>query len=398
MTVYTLKEAASVLGCDYERLKTMARREKFPTLDLPYGVGRTRTGITQETLDSLRSAQPVDNYQAMLTLMLFEMRSGVWDGKGKALTDEWVDTIEANLDRYWAILGVNPSVLGVNAENFKAVMASFTINREKKQDWYSTKMHIYKAVTALTKVLIREGYKTKPDLEAIRTFRPGKTFELKKDFLDLKDIEEALTLNRSRLKGRERYDVWVMDVLISLYAYGGLRKMEAANLRLEQINLPKGYMHVYGKWSTERIVPILQPLREHLTDFLASKERKAVKSKYLIPQADGEPLTKTAITTRFQRFKSIYKKQINPHALRRSCATIASIHGMPDGLIQRMLGHKHAATTEGYKMTQDRHMVEWCQTFDFGGRSTPAEPPPVAKAPKSLPVAQLTGLELPEIY
>lgn len=396
MTDYTLKEAADALGWNYERLKTDARREKFPTIDLPYGSGRTRKGITQETLDSLRGSQPVDRYESMVALMLYEMRSGVWDGKGRALTDDWVETIEANLERYWSILRVNPSIIGVNAENFKTVMASFTIDREKKQDWHSTKMHVYKAVAALMKVLIREGFKAKPDLEAIRAFRPGKVFELKKDFLDLKDIEEAIDLNRSRVKGREKYDIWVMDILIALYAYGGLRKMEAADLRVDQINLDKGYMHVYGKWSKERVVPILLPLREHLSDFLATPERRAIRSKYLIPQTDGQPLTKTAITTRFQRFKEIYKKQINPHALRRSCATIASIHGMPDGLIQRMLGHKHAATTEGYKMTQDRHMVEWCQTFDFTGHNTPP-PAPSPEIPRPAP-PRPSGLELLGVY
>lgn len=380
MKEYTLKEAADVLGWSYERLKTDARREKFPTIDIPYGTGRFKKGITSETLDTLRASDTKghssDSYKDMANLVITEMKTGVWDGKGKTLTDGWIDTIEDNLERYWEILKVKPSILGVNAQNFKMVMASFAINWETKQDWYSTKMHIYKAVTGLMKVLIREGYKTQQDLDAIRKFRPGKVFELKKNFLELEDIEAALACNAAWVNGRTQYDVMVMDLLISLYAFGGLRKMEAAYVRLDQLHLDKGYMHVYGKWAKERIVPLFPVLKEKLESWLNNPLRQKVSSNLIVPQIDGSPLTKTAISTRFQRFKDEFGKKINPHDLRRSCATIATIHGMPDGLMQKMLGHKHASTTEGYKMTQDKHLIEWAQTFDFGIKPKPQQQGP----------------------
>jgi integrase len=386
--IYSLQEAAALLGWDYERLKTMARREKFPTVDITYGKERTRKGITQAVLEELQGERVNDKYTEMVALCVHEMRSGVWDGKGLVLTEEWVTTVENYLDRYWEILGVNKTILGVSAINFKQVMSSFGIDRDKKRDYHSTKMHIYKAITALMKVLIREGFKKKEDLQAIRAFRPGKVFKLKKDFLDLADIEKALELNKFWIRGRSEFDRRAFDILISLYAYAGLRRMEAVNLRLDQVHLSKGYLHVYGKWAKERIVPIFPALADRLTDWLSFRAQKNISFKLLVPQRDGSLLTKTAIATRFRRLKEHADKKdvkglekLTPHALRRSCATIASIHGMPDGLIQRMLGHKHATTTEGYKQVQDRHLVEWAQNFEF--RKPLAMPPATEEA--SLP-------------
>lgn len=390
--VYSLQEAAYILGYDYERIKTMARRSKFPTIDIPYGKERIRKGITAATLELLKQEDALDNYFDLQRIYFDEMKAGVW-GKGKGITEKYQEKMKASLERYWTILGVKKSIAGVNAENFKRVMASFAINWEKKQDFYATKMDIYKSVCNIMKVLIRTGHKTKLNLIEIQEYKPSPTFSLKKDFLDLEDIEKALETNHSWLNGRTEYDRKAFDMLISLYAFAGLRKMEAANLRLDQVHLDKGYLHVYGKWARERIVPVFPKLADRLQKWIEYRKKK-VDSNLLVPQRDGTMLTETSIETRFQRFRAHASDSPNidkltPHALRRSCATIASIYGMPDGLIQRMLGHKHAATTEGYKMVQDRHLVEWAQSFDFGNSrqidqpeipTTPQEKAPLAAA------------------
>lgn len=386
-TVYTLQDAAALLGWDYERLKTMARRDKIPTVDIPYGQARIKKGITADTLAMLQQGEEQDRYGDMLALYLEEMRTGVWDGKGRALTPKWIAAIETSLKRYWSILGVKPSIVGVSAQNFKIVMASFQVDREAKKDYYSTKMHIYKAVTGLSKVLIRQGFKTKADLEAIREYRPGRVVTVKREFLDITDVDKALEINAAWLNGRSEYDRRLFDLLICLYAYAGVRKMEAANLRLDQVHMDKGYLHVYGKWAKERYACIFPRLAEKLTEWMLYREKIGMSSVYLVPQRDGTPLTETSIMTRFQRFKAHAKgvpnmAKINPHALRRTNATVASLYRMPMALLQRHLGHNHQSTTEGYICAEDRHLMDFARTFQFG-EAPPASPPPVQ--PQGLP-------------
>lgn len=354
-SLYTLDEVEALTGIKQGTLRQRLNRGLLSGLKVPEGK-KMVWAITHQTMVSLSQERGQDDFARLFQAYLDEMRSGVYCGR--PLTPKHVESMEKNLKRYWDILKDKPSIEGLNAANFKKVMASFEPDFKKKQDFYSTKMHVYKAVTGLMKILIREGYKTELDLQAIRKLLPKKTFKLKKDFLELSEVQEALQLNKDWTRGRRDYDIQAFDVLIALYAFAGLRKMEAANLRMDQVHLEKEYLHVYGKWSKERIVPIFPVLREHINNWLQYRDSD---SEWLVPQIDGTQLTEGAINDRFQRFKEKYPTmdKITPHALRRSCATIMAFLGMPTDLIRLMLGHEDLKTTQGYLMLNERHLLDW---------------------------------------
>ncbi len=338
-TVYSLKEAESETGISAETLKKWIQRGRIPGFRSSKGK-REVWKLTSDVVARLRNGNLKDDYERLFRLYLDEMRTGVYCGR--PLSAKHIRQMETYLSRYWSVLALTPSVSGINAENFKQVMSSFSVDYHEKQDFFATKMHIYKAVMGFLKILVREGYKRPEDRAAAMALRPKKTFKLKKDFLELEEVQQALFLNRKWRKGRRLYDVFLMDILIALYAFAGLRRMEAANLRLDQVHLEKGYLHVYGKWNKERLVPIFPVLREHIQQWLDIRsEHLSRKSIWFVPQYNGERLTESAIGDRFQRLKKEYPQlRIAPHDLRRSCATIVAQHGMPVGMIQLMLGHE----------------------------------------------------------
>jgi site-specific recombinase XerD len=314
--------------------------------------------VLKSALTSEIPLQRVGAYSSLLEQWQHEMKSGAFTGKPQS--NGYAKLLNQALNRYWAILDEKPSFTGINAANFRQVINSkaYEIDEENQVDHFSGKMHIYKALTRFTDFLIREGLKTQADREELERQKPKQRFKVKKTVLENYQVDAALEFNLNWRNGRHPYDILLMDLLIALYAFAGIRASEAIKLKMEHVLIKKKLLHIKGKGGKDRFVPIHPSLLPRLENWL-KYNRPETESNYFLLQKNHDKLTISLIGQRFRRFAKVLKDPIHPHALRRAFATIMSNQGMPLALVQLVLGHEDIKTTMSYTMSTLQHAQNW---------------------------------------
>lgn len=138
--------------------------------------------------------------------------------------------------------------------------------------------------------------------------------------------------------------------MLELLYGGGVRVSELAGLAVEDISLEQGQTLVRGKGDKERIVPLGEPARHALAEylehgrgvFLARARKKTVREVFLSQR--GLPLTRQTIWGLVKRVNH----RASPHMLRHSCATHMVENGADLRTVQTLLGHADIATTQIY--------------------------------------------------
>lgn len=154
----------------------------------------------------------------------------------------------------------------------------------------------------------------------------------------------------------------LIALLETLYATG-LRVSELVGLPLAAIARDGRVMLVRGKGNKERLVPLSDPARAALADYLTVRDhflvvgREAVQAPYLFPSRSS----RTGHLTR-QRFAQLLKDltlkagldptRVSPHVLRHAFATHLLNHGADLRSVQKMLGHADISTTQIYTHVQ----------------------------------------------
>jgi len=113
----------------------------------------------------------------------------------------------------------------------------------------------------------------------------------------------------------------------------GLRVSEVVKLKLEHIDLNRGFLFIKdSKWGRDRYVPIPAPLKKDLRKFNSFKKVgvRALQKMY-----------------RKQCLRYL-KRDLNFHTLRHSCATNYLHKGMNVKQVQMLLGHSSLTTTAIY--------------------------------------------------
>ena len=137
-----------------------------------------------------------------------------------------------------------------------------------------------------------------------------------------------------------------------LYATG-LRASELVGLRLQDVNLERGYVMTVGKGSKERTVPLGEVALVRLKDYLDRARPLLLKGS----EADALFVTSRKRQISRQMFwegikqyvrKAGIMKNVSPHTLRHSFATHLLDNGADLRAVQAMLGHADISTTQIY--------------------------------------------------
>jgi integrase/recombinase XerD len=157
-------------------------------------------------------------------------------------------------------------------------------------------------------------------------------------------------------------------VLELLYATG-LRVSELVTLALAAALRDPRFLVISGKGGKERIVPLSEPGRRSLSEYLGCRERflsGSRPSRWLFPsrgraghltrQRCGQLLKELAIAA------GIDPRRLSPHVLRHAFASHLLDHGADLRSVQQMLGHADIATTQIYTHVQTDRLRKLVET------------------------------------
>jgi integrase/recombinase XerD len=136
-------------------------------------------------------------------------------------------------------------------------------------------------------------------------------------------------------------------ILETLFATG-VRVSELCSIKMSDINLEDGTIHIVGKGTKERIIQIGNP-----------EAIKALRKYHEVNKSESEFFFTNRLAARFSeqsvRFmiqqlsnKAGIPKHITPHMFRHSFATLLLEEDVDIRYIQRMLGHSSIQTTQIY--------------------------------------------------
>lgn len=147
---------------------------------------------------------------------------------------------------------------------------------------------------------------------------------------------------RSALKARDR-------ALLELLYASGLRRAEASELNVGDVDFVGGTVRVFGKGGRERVVPAGDAALARLREYL--KERSGPgPAEPLFENGRGGRLGPAGIrliVRKWARDAGILRA-VSPHAFRHSFATHLLDRGCDLRAVQEMLGHASLKTTQTY--------------------------------------------------
>jgi integrase/recombinase XerD len=152
-------------------------------------------------------------------------------------------------------------------------------------------------------------------------------------------------------------------VMLELLYATGLRVSELISVETLHVNLEVGYLRVTGKGSKQRIVPMGEPARRVLLEYLDAIRPQFLRqraSRFLFVSRRGTPLSRQAFwkSLRARAQRAGLTKAVSPHMLRHSFATHLLGGGADLRSVQTMLGHADIATTQIYTHVERERLKE----------------------------------------
>jgi integrase/recombinase XerC len=142
--------------------------------------------------------------------------------------------------------------------------------------------------------------------------------------------------------------------LLELMYGSGLRVSEAAGVTLQSLDLDRGRVLVHGKGSKDRELPLSDPAREAIGDWIEHGRGRlagpGTPPEALFLNRRGAPLGVRDIRRLVGRYgdATLTGRRVTPHTLRHSFATHLLEGGADIRAVQELLGHASVATTQRY--------------------------------------------------
>jgi integrase/recombinase XerD len=216
------------------------------------------------------------------------------------------------------------------------------------------------AVRQFHRFLVREGYAADDPTAHLESPRPWQRLPV---VLTSEEVERLLSF-RETMTPQDLRDHAMLEVM---YA-SGLRVSELVGLRLSDLNLNAGIIHVLGKGDKERLVPLGDAAAASLRAYLAHGRPRLEKrraSPHLFLGRHGRGLTRQMfwqLLKRYVRTAGIAKR-VTPHTLRHSFATHLLEGGADLRSVQLMLGHADIGTTQIYTHLSRSHLKAIYEKF-----------------------------------
>lgn len=158
----------------------------------------------------------------------------------------------------------------------------------------------------------------------------------------LKLFEAAESLKGINLKRRK--------LMLFCLCQLGMRRAEVVNIKITDIFIHDGYIRILGKGNKYRKNSLNDKFVELYYDYMDVRNKYKHASEYLFCSSRSEQLTEDGL---YKELQVIYKKSgltknLYPHMLRRTYASIMYKKGVEISIIQKLLGHSSESTTRLY--------------------------------------------------
>jgi integrase/recombinase XerD len=205
--------------------------------------------------------------------------------------------------------------------------------------------------------------------EKVLEYDPAKLIDLPKSGLKLPDVlspEEVnlilKTPDTTKPLGKRN------AAMLELIYAAGLRVSELIHVKMLDVNLEACFVHILGKGSRERVVPIGRCAKEKIDDYIQYARPLLLKtniSPYLFVARAGKPMTRQGFWKLLKQYavQAGIKKKITPHSFRHSFASHLLEGGADLRSVQVMLGHVDISTTQIYTHVAREHLKQMHEKF-----------------------------------
>ncbi len=175
-------------------------------------------------------------------------------------------------------------------------------------------------------------------------------------YLTLEEMKSFLSsIDMSQKKG-------ILDRTMLLFCFFcGLRVSELIQIRRDELDIPNGVVKVTGKGNKQRLIPFSEDVKKELL-FYEKEYRDKIKTekKNFFLHPNGEEISRQYVFLAVKKYaeKARIEKNISPHTLRHSFATLLLSKGANLKEVQTLLGHEEIQTTEIYTHLEDKKREE----------------------------------------
>jgi integrase len=278
----------------------------------------------------------------------------------EALLSDWVKAMEKG--------GINgkvysPLSVGDYKRHIKAYLARYkvlTVQFAQQElmncpiEQHGKRIKYHKAMVCFAKYLLSQGHIKVTLLEELKTLRPKPNQTPKR--VTVNEGELQLILNACETDEE--------SLLIQLLACTGIRASECCAIRLRDIDLEAGRLHIpIAKGGKSRKLGLMPTLVTQIQKLLACRQH-SVQGSALFYGFEGKPMDRHGLYRSLMRISKRSGVKVHPHALRRAFVTINANKGRPLVILQRSCGHSSIKTTMSYCLTSEQEVIEAMKGWD----------------------------------
>ena len=139
-------------------------------------------------------------------------------------------------------------------------------------------------------------------------------------------------------------------LIVELLYSTGMRRNELINLKVEDVDFSSNTIKVLGKRNKERLIPLLNSVKESIKNYLNERTQERSNSTYLFFTEKQNKLYPTLVYRIINDYFSTVSSKVkkSPHVLRHSFATHLLNEGADLSSVKELLGHSSLASTQVY--------------------------------------------------
>lgn len=201
-------------------------------------------------------------------------------------------------------------------------------------------------VKAFTRFLKDHDYLIGDPAEVIRL--PKKPKRLPKVILSANEIQKLMDAPDIRTNRGYRNRI-ILEILYDT----AIRRSELSGIKINNLDLNAGFIHVRGKGDKDRVVPLSKRVCGLVENYIMMVRPEFLQGKdsgHLILNRWGQKMDPNSIWVVVKRcvYLAGIRKTVSTHTFRHTCATHMLKNGAPIRHLQEMLGHESLESTQIY--------------------------------------------------